>query len=109
MWGHACRDHKSDDGREFWNVLWHNNLTVAAFACDATKLFVHSVGSINALRFTFMGLNQYEVMDSHMLGTATRIYRLSDAMPTWYSEQLAYLLQRLHRFPRVSAPCWTTR
>ncbi|MGB0647662.1 MAG: DUF1552 domain-containing protein [Bradymonadia bacterium] len=77
------------------------DLTVAAFACDATRFSsIQCSSAVNALRFTFMGLNQYEGHGlSHAGDSNANLQTQWEAMLTWYSEQLAYLLQRLASIP----------
>jgi hypothetical protein len=79
----------------------HIDLTVAAFACDATRFSsIQCSSAVNALRFTFMDLDQYEGHGLSHAGDGNDNLQVQwESMLTWYSEQLAYLLQKLALVP----------
>jgi hypothetical protein len=79
----------------------HIDLTVAALACDATRFSsIQCSSAVNALRFTFMNLDQYEGHGLSHAGDGNDAMQVQwEAMLTWYSEQLAYLLQKLALVP----------
>ncbi|MCB9539726.1 MAG: DUF1552 domain-containing protein [Myxococcales bacterium] len=77
------------------------DLAVNALACDVTRIAsVQCSTAVNALRFTFMGLRDNE---GHALSHAGDSHPERqdewEQMLTWYSEQFAYLLDRLAAVP----------
>ena len=77
------------------------DLCVAGFSCDATRFAsIQCSSAVNALRFTFMDLDQYEGHGLSHAGDGNELLQAQwDQMLIWYSEQLAYLLQRLASVP----------
>jgi len=77
------------------------DLCVAGLSCDATRFAtIQCSSAVNALRFTFMELSQYEGHGlSHAGDSNDSLQSQWDQMLVWYSEQLAYLLQRLASVP----------
>ena len=77
------------------------DIMVAGMSCDVTRFgSIQCSESVNALRFTFMGLNQHEGHSlSHSGDSNVAMQTQWDQMLVWYSEQLAYLLERLAAVP----------
>lgn len=73
------------------------DVMVNAFACDVTRIgSIQCSSAVNALRFTFMGLNDNEGHSLSHSGDSNELLQGQwDQMLTWYSEQQAYLLERL--------------
>ncbi|MEE2756370.1 MAG: DUF1552 domain-containing protein, partial [Myxococcota bacterium] len=73
------------------------DVMVNAFACDVTRFgSIQCSSAVNALRFTFMGLNDHEGHSlSHSGDSNEPLQGQWDQMLVWYSEQQAYLLERL--------------
>ena len=77
------------------------DIMVAGMSCDVTRFgSIQCSESVNALRFTFMGLNQHEGHSlSHSGDNNAALQTQWEQMLVWYSEQLNYLLDRLHSVP----------
>ncbi len=73
------------------------DVMVNSFACDVTRFgSIQCSSAVNALRFTFMGLNDHEGHSlSHSGDSNEPLQGQWDQMLVWYSEQQAYLLERL--------------
>ena len=73
------------------------DIMVAGMSCDVTRFgSIQCSESVNALRFTFMGLNQHEGHSlSHSGDTNAALQDQWEQMLVWYSEQFNYLLDRL--------------
>lgn len=77
------------------------DLLVDALACDVTRYAsLQASTALNALRFTFMGLvdNEGHAL-SHAGNSTEHLQAQWERMLLWYSEQLAYLLDRLDAVP----------
>jgi hypothetical protein len=77
------------------------DLMVQAMACDLTRVAtLQASTAINALRFTFMGMNDHQGHAlSHAGDSNAALQSQWERMLTWYSEQLAYLLRALDAVP----------
>ncbi len=77
------------------------DLMVTALACDVTRVAsLQFSTAVNALRFTFMGLNDQQGHSLSHAGDSNAILQGQwEAMLTWYSRQVAYLLERLAAVP----------
>ncbi len=77
------------------------DLTVHALACDVTRIAsLQCSTSVNALRFTFMGLDEHQGHSlSHAGDSSVDQQAEWEAMLVWYAEQLAYLLDGLAAVP----------
>ena len=77
------------------------DLMVAGLACDMTRVAsLQCSSSVNALRFTFMDLNDHEGHSlSHSGDGNANLQAQWERMLVWYSEQLNYLLERLASIP----------
>lgn len=77
------------------------DLLVSALACDLTRYgSVQCSTSVNALRFTFLGLDRYQGHALSHGGDGNDVMQTQwDAMLVWYSELLAYLIAQLAAVP----------
>ena len=77
------------------------DLAVAALSCDTTRFVsLQSSSAVNALRFTFMDLDQHEGHGlSHAGDSNQSMQDQWERMLIWYSEQLNYFLERLAAVP----------
>ncbi|MCA9543503.1 MAG: DUF1552 domain-containing protein [Myxococcales bacterium] len=77
------------------------DLMVSALACDVTRVgSLQFSTSVNALRFTFMGMNDYQGHSLSHGGDNNEVMQTQwEAMLHWYSQQMAYLLERLASVP----------
>lgn len=77
------------------------DLLVNALSCDVTRYAsLQCSTSVNALRFTFMDLADREGHALSHAGDSSEAMQVQwEAMLTWYSEQLAYLIQQLAAVP----------
>jgi len=77
------------------------DIMVNALACDLTRYTsLQCSTSVNALRFTFMELSDYEGHALSHVGDGSMVLQSQwERMLLWYSEQLAYLLARLAAVP----------
>ena len=87
---------------EFRDLLRsQTDIMVNAMACDMTRIgTIQCSSAVNALRFTFMGLNDHEGHSlSHSGDSNMALQDQWDQMLIWYSEQMNYLLERLASIP----------
>lgn len=77
------------------------DLLVDSLACDLTRYAsLQASTALNAMRFTFMGLDDHEGHALSHAGDGTEHLQTQwERMLLWYSQQLAYLLDRLDAVP----------
>ena len=77
------------------------DIMVNAMACDVTRIgSIQCSSAVNALRFTFMGLNDHEGHSlSHSGDSNMSLQGQWEQMLVWYSEQMNYLLDKLASIP----------
>lgn len=77
------------------------DLMVNALACDVTRFAsLQCSTSVNALRFTFLGVNDQQAHSLSHAGDGNALMQVQwERMLLWYSEQFAYLLSRLAAVP----------
>lgn len=76
------------------------DILVNSLACDVTRVgTLQCSTAVNALRFTFMGMNDQEGHGLSHAGNTSQLQTQWDRMLMWYSQQFNYLLERLDAVP----------
>lgn len=76
------------------------DIVVNSLACDVTRVAsLQCSTAVNALRFTFIGLNDQEGHGLSHAGNSSQLQTQWDKTLEWYGKQFNYLLQRLDDVP----------
>lgn len=76
------------------------DILVNSLACDVTRVATLQCSTaVNALRFTFIGLNDQEGHGLSHAGNTSQLQTQWERTLLWYSEQFNYLLERLDAVP----------